>query len=204
TFSTMRILNLYNLGLVLSVIQLSVAGWTVARMPTGSQGDEPESSINYRDFLEYNLLGAVYSIFIWAMLIFIARWKRGQPQQKRAGTHFLVVQIYIVYRIFLVMLVAFRKPTPEFTAMATHCLRGVAFLSGTCAPLGVAVVFPVVELLLAGAIAFLIRNRAIARHGRAQVDMPPPPPKLVPAWTLGEIMGLDDDEQEEGSVGLKV
>ncbi|KAJ7617177.1 hypothetical protein FB45DRAFT_223168 [Roridomyces roridus] len=172
-------------------------------MPTGSQGDEPGGLIDYRSFLEYNIFDAVYSTLIWAMLIFITRWKRGQPHQKRAGTHFLAVQIYIVYRIFSVMLLAFRKPYSEFAAMATHCLRGVAFLSVTCAPLGVAVVFPVIELLLAGVIAFLIRKRAIAKHGTAQVDTPPPPPKLVAAWKLGEIMELDD-EQGECSIGLKV
>ncbi|KAJ7617178.1 hypothetical protein FB45DRAFT_1034471 [Roridomyces roridus] len=189
-------------------------------MPTGSQRDDSEGPMSYRSFLEYNSFGAVYSTFIWAMLILNARWKRGEPQQKRAGTHFLVLRIFIVYRILLgkipaqltrcslirsltVMFLGVSKPSSEFTAMASHCLREAALLSGTCAPLGVTIVFPIAELFLAGAIAFLIRTRAIAKHGTAQVDTPPPPPKLVAAWKLGEIMELDD-EQGDGSIGLKV
>jgi hypothetical protein len=54
--------------------------------------------------------------------------------------------------------------------------------------------------------AFVVRHRAIARHGKEKVEVPPPPPKFAAAWTLGEVMDLDHTAPlpAEGTIELKV
>ncbi|KAJ7046342.1 hypothetical protein C8F04DRAFT_1064014 [Mycena alexandri] len=120
----------------------------------------------------------------------MARWKRADPQPRRAGTHFQVILIYTFYRIFLVMLYGINEPTPEFTELLTRCVLG-GFRSFTCAPLGALIFLPVVEILIGLSTAFMVRHRAIARHGKEKVEVPRPPPKFAAAWTLGEVMELD-------------
>jgi hypothetical protein len=123
------------------------------------------------------------------------------------------------------MLVGINKPTPEFTELLTRCVLG-GFGSFTCAPLGVLVFLPVVEILIGRhrthtlfvlflltcalitgfSTAFVVRHRAIARHGKEKVEVPPPPPKFAAAWTLGEVMELDHTAPlpAEGTIELKV
>ncbi|KAJ6506988.1 hypothetical protein C8R45DRAFT_971191 [Mycena sanguinolenta] len=153
----------------------------------------------------------------------MARWKRPDPHPRRAGTHFRVILLYTFYRIVIgalqsthptlkllligltAMLVGIDKPTPEFKELLTRCVLA-GFGSFTCAPLGVLVFLPAVEILIGLAAAFMVRHRAIAKHGKEKVEVPPPPPKFAAAWTLGEVMELDHTRTlpTEGTIELKV
>ncbi|KAF7344124.1 hypothetical protein MVEN_01702200 [Mycena venus] len=184
----MKIANFYNLGLALSVVQWVFGWWTVAHMPAASEVKYAEG-LTYRSFLNLTSNGALYSSVGWVFLIIMARWKRADPQPRRAGTHFRVILIYTFYRIFI----------------AIRCVLG-GFGSFTCAPLGVLVFLPVVEILIGLSAAFMVRHRAIARHGKEKIEVPPPPPKFAAAWTLGEVMELDHTPAlpAEGTIELKV
>ncbi|KAJ7444309.1 hypothetical protein FB451DRAFT_1294293 [Mycena latifolia] len=200
----MKIANFYNLGLALSVVQWVFGWWTVAHMPAASEAEDAEG-LTYRSFLNLTSSGALYSSVGWVLLIIMARWKRADPQPRRAGTHFRVILIYTFYRIFIAMLGGINKPTPEFTELLIHCVLG-GFGSFTCTPLGVLVFLPVVEILIGLSAAFMVRHRALARHGKEKVEVPPPPPKFAAAWTLGEVMELDHTPAlpAEGTIELKV
>ncbi|KAJ7512404.1 hypothetical protein B0H11DRAFT_1951064 [Mycena galericulata] len=195
---------LVDLGLALSVVQWAFGLWTAAHIPADIEAEDTKG-LTYRSFLNLTSSGALYSSFGWVLLIIMARWKRADPQPRRAGTHFRVILIYTIYRIFIAMVVGINKPTPDFTELLTHCVLG-GFGSFTCAPLGVLVFLPVVEIFIGFSAAFMVRHRAIARHGKERVEVPPPPPKFAAAWTLGEVIELDHIPAlpAEGTIDLKV
>ncbi|KAJ7753507.1 hypothetical protein B0H16DRAFT_1544361 [Mycena metata] len=200
----MKIADFYSLGLALSVAQWALGWWTVIHLPAASDTEDTEG-LTYRSFLNLTSSGALYSTFGWVLLITMARWKRADPQPRRAGIHFRLILLYTFYRICIVMVGGIEKPAPEFTQLLTRCALG-GFRSFTCAPLGALVFLPVVEILIGLSAAFVVRHRAVARHGKEKVEVPPPAPTFAAAWTLGEVMELDHTPvlSAESTIELKV
>ncbi|KAJ7921252.1 hypothetical protein B0H13DRAFT_1985619 [Mycena leptocephala] len=133
---------------------------------------------------------ASLSFAMWLFLIYMSRTKR--VQLKRAGTHFWFVFFAVVWRIstMVISLTGLGEYSEPLSAMLSSCTR-TAFRSLTCAPLGILLFLPVAEILTLLCAAFTIRHRAVARHGVEKVEVPPPPPKLAAAWTLGDVVELD-------------
>ncbi|KAJ7351357.1 hypothetical protein DFH08DRAFT_860303 [Mycena albidolilacea] len=87
----------------------------------------------------------------------------------------------------------------DFLAAGFLFVRGAScppsrLLSLRCSPLALGLFLPLVSFAIFVHAMRLIMARARAMYGVEMVTLPPsppPPPKLVPAWQLGRISGLE-------------
>ncbi|KAJ7752375.1 hypothetical protein B0H16DRAFT_1546824 [Mycena metata] len=181
--------TVYVIGLLLTIMQ-GLFGWSATALTESEPTGNKSNDMTYYLFsVIMSSLAAVSTVF-WIVLIC--------GRKMRADGIFYLTWSYGLERMYMLGLLLLEPRSKRFSELVSSCSRA-GFMSFGCAPLGVLLFCPILEILLLLLAAFLIRRRAIAIHGFKQVEDPSPHiPYSTAAWMRGDVLELDDSEVSLG------